>query len=164
VTQAIAAAFAGKDSRPAFWSYFFQDMTVDPLHERTDRPFPYDVKFLSEAELQHIERIAVNHAHEAWPPERIAAYRGKDLIAKRAAVSAFLWQRYTEYSELSMNTLKLWHEVEQLEKVLRVPFWFRQQHLSEGDIVKAWKDRIGAQYEAAEAKHRAVLKQIQAIV
>jgi hypothetical protein len=167
VTQAIASAFSPK-YRPAFWSYLFQTIAPEPestRHHATGQPFPHDVHFLSAADLDNIIKIAENHQHDAWPPERIAAYQHDDILPKRAAVSAFLWARYTESPRMTGDLLERWHRIEQLDELLNVPNWFRQQHLDDPDQVTArWKAKLGGRYADYVQAHQDTLAEIQALL
>lgn len=162
VTKAIISSF--EEPQP-YESLLFQDWSlVDDGHQRTSRPFPYDVKFLSTHELDDLVRLAVEYEHEAWPMERIEAYRGKNLVAKRAAVTSFLWQRYTEYPQMSLKILKLWHETEQIEKMLKGPDWFRVQHTGEENVEELWDQELGEKRQEFEQRHQSLIAKIQTLL
>ena len=163
VTKAIASGVWGAPQQ--FASLLFQGLTTSSLNDSTDQPFPQDVRFLSQEDILKIQTLADKTGQVLWPPVRIAAYLGTDLLAKRAAVTGFLWQRYTDDPTMTLDKLRLWHEVEQLEAGLTVPAWFRQQHEEAADVKALWVAKHGAaQIRAWEQRHEELLTQIMAML
>jgi len=118
------------------------------------------VKYLSSNDLQNIVNLSKKTGFEIWPPERISAYQAKNVLAKRAAVTEFLWLRYTENPRIDLKLLELWCKVENCEKYLAGPAWFRQQHEGEGDLDKLWNVHLGSQKTSIEKRHQDLIKEI----
>ena len=154
VTKAVQAAVWGVTQEFASLLFVGNDSILS-----TGKDFPYDVPFLPIQSLQQIKALATEHNYEAWPQDRLVAYQSKDMCARRAAVSSFLWQRYTDDSTMTLEKLKLWHEVEVIERVLSVPSWFRQQHYHENvDIL--WQERLRPHKAKLATQHQEVLMKI----
>jgi hypothetical protein len=125
--------------------------------------FPYDVVYLDASSLGHIQDLT-GGKNDIWNSERLQAYQGQDMLAKRAAVSSFLWQRYQEMPTMSVAMLKLWVEIERDDQILRPQPWFFNHHRkrSQAEIQQDWRAFIGEQrMKETEAKHRQVMEQIQ---
>ena len=137
----------------------FESLLFAPMLRHTDKPFPYDVTFLDEKSLQHIQSFGQENDYEIWSRERLTAARSRDILARRAAVSAFLWERYISDPHITLDKLKLWHEIEEIEKSLTPPSWFVNQYSGE-DVKTAWDNRLGKQKEFLQARHGEVIKQL----
>jgi len=140
-------------------------MLIDPgaRHGSGTHDFPYDVTFLSWETLQQIAQTSRDFHTEFWPIERIRAYQGKDICAKRAAVTGFLWQRYVEYPTMTLEILHKWVEIEALEQLLTVPAWFRNQHVGE-NVMTIWQEKLGTKYQEVVSRHQEVLGEIRGMM
>lgn len=145
-----------------FNSLLYTDVCGESQQEEGQHEFPYDVKYLTRAGLAEIKKLATTFHHEVWEPERIQAYQGKNLIAKRAAVSTFLWKRYCDEPKMSMERLKLWYEIEELDKILtQVPTWFQNQHIPCDNIKAVWRKYVGGhRWKLLEEQHRATMQKL----
>lgn len=164
ITSALASAFT-KHS-PLFSSAQYQYLAEEkeePDHY-ADKPFPFDVKFLSKETLKKLESQSVFYNEEFWPIERIHAYQGRNLCAKRAAVTPFLWKRYSEYPQMALPLLEKWHHVEVMEQLLKIPLWFRNQHVLENNISLLWEEKLGNKREQYEQEHMKILDEIKSIM
>jgi hypothetical protein len=86
------------------------------------------------------------------------------MVAKRAAVTRFLWDRYTEHPSMSLELLELWHYIENLDALLKPPTWFRNQH-RHGNIMELWRAHVGEQQmQHREAQHREVSAKIHTLL
>lgn len=160
ITSALTSAFT--KHRASFASLHYQMLTV-PESPLTADDFPYDVTFLSYEVLEEMIAKSKKYRTEFWPIERIRAYQGKDICAKRAAVTGFLWQRYCEYPKMSLGLLQKWVEVEALEQQITIPTWFRNQHPHE-EIARLWQEKLGPKREAYIKRHQKVLEEIQQLL
>lgn len=146
---------------PPFQSLYYRYLYGDEPTTQRIQDFPYDVPFLSSESILKLRKAQIDANQEFWPMERIEAYLGKDIYRKRAAVSAFLWERFTEHPKMSHAELKAWAEVERLDSYLRqIPAWFREQHLSSKDIDAEWKEWLAPRRAAYEARHQELMKEI----
>lgn len=159
IQKALASAFT--KHVPVFSSLQYQYLCEEEPEHPTSAPFPFDVKFLSHDTLNNFITYSADFETEFWPNERIQAYMGKDLCAKRAAVTPFLWARYSEYPDMTLKLLEKWHHVEILEQLLTIPLWFRNQHVHEKNIAELWKEKLGSKKQEYEQQHMALLQEIQ---
>jgi hypothetical protein len=158
VMKAVSAGVWG--AKQPFTSLLFTDI-YEATTQPTGQPFPYDVKFLSAQSLQNLISLSKETHHEIWSADRIVAYQGKDILAKRAAVSPFLWQRYCDYPQMSLEVLELWHRVEGLDHLMTIPSWFRQQHVREPDLLELWKRKVGlAKWIAWKEQHQQLMQEL----
>lgn len=63
--------------------------------------FPYDIRFLSPKSVKAASNmgkvVAKSGKPNPWPPDRIRAALGKDILAKRASHDKQLWEKYQKY-------------------------------------------------------------------
>lgn len=147
---------------PPFQSLYYRYLYGDEPTTQRLQEFPHDVPFLTRGEVMKLQDAQHDLQQRLWPMERIEAYLGKDIYRKRAAVSAFLWERYTEHPTMSPAELKAWAEVERLDSYLRqIPAWFREQHLSSKDIDGEWQAWLAPKRAAYESRHQELMKEIR---
>lgn len=162
VANAIGTAFGVMQE---FSSLYFRDqLAIPPSKDQprlslTGKPFPYDVHYLPKDQLQKLHQCSIDHNQELWPVARLQAYEGKDLCAKRAAVSAFLWDRYAEDPTMTLEKLQVWREIEVIEQLLQVPSWFRNQFFGQ-DILTLWNAKLGTERARLEARHQELLQEL----
>jgi hypothetical protein len=111
-------------------------------------------------------------ADAVWTPDRGRAAIGEDIVTKRAAQSAFLWEKYQELQRLgktfTLHQLQLWREMEVCQDRLTVPARFVDNlHLSGSDRqVKAqevWNQRLGTQQiQEIQQQMRGIMQALQA--
>jgi hypothetical protein len=61
---------------------------------------------------------------------------------------------------MPLKILKLWHEVEQIEKMLKGPDWFRVQHTGEDNVEGLWDQELGEKRKEFEQRHQTLIAKI----
>jgi len=142
-------------------------------HARQEGEFRVKGWFTKQAFLQAVERVTEQEFIEqhqsalldaaqrfprcetaVWTPGRGYAALSEDMRLKRAAASAFLWEKWQEMQELgkelSIAQLKLWRDIEMIQDTLTVPAWFVDSLHLEGTsderrdhAQETWNRRLG---------------------